>query len=390
MSSEEIMCKGCRRLVMSTFEFCPYCGTSLGVIEKKMMFDTTRDLRKNLVQNANKYKREIKQFEEIRNIIDSKDPGIVDVHRQIANDLFGQFPQLKRVIEGNPEAVFKIFLIDIPYESRDGTKIHNCLLQKLSQKNGFINLSCNFAEIAVDLYSLDIPMWAPIPVGDQLLHVQRNEIIDLLPEPQRKFMNSAEPWAICNQIYNIEGRWVVWRVVNHLEGLDEFIETTNTVPVNFHFFTGFKYSHLFPILSTPRNGELIVGILEENEEEEFLEKIQKLNSSYSLDSRIEPITICISKDFLENSGIITYSTNKFMQKQIGHLHTNTISAGILEEIHKELAKITKKNIVQTEKKSDEFREQLAEEILEFSKGGMTDIMRILRPLPRKIRLEYRI
>jgi hypothetical protein len=388
MSSQEILCGGCRKVIEDKFNFCPYCGTSLGFLEEKMTFERLEDLRNSLGRNIDEYEKEIKHAEGIRNIVR---PEIIEEQRERTSEVLKQFPELERRIEEEPEPTFKIFIIDVPYESENGTRLHDCLLQILSCKNsGLINLSCGAEEISSDLYSLDVPIWAPSDIGDLLLNEQRNEIINNLPKSQKKFMLSAEPWAICTRVYNIEGRWVVWRIVNDLSGLDKFMKETATVPINFQFFADLRYSHLFPVLATPKEGELILGIFDENEEDKFFEMLAQLNTSYSLDSRIVPRTISISKEILEDFGVLPFSVRKFLSSQIGHLHSTTISKGILEQLRCDLASLTKKITIQTEKEGGEFREHLAEEFLEFSRKRTDGILRILRPIPREQRLEYKI
>ena len=391
MSSEEIKCKGCNRLVENIYRFCPHCGMSLGLLEEKMKFERPQDLKKDLEQNVDEFGKEVSQVEGIRRIIDSKDPQIIEKERERTSEVLEQFPILKKRIEDESEKTFKMFIVEIPYESKDEVLLHDCLLQKLSVRNsGLINLCCDAVEIASNLYSLDVPIWAPYQIGDQLLQEQKDQINELLPESQRKFMRSAEPWAICTRVYNIEGRWVVWRVIDELKELDKYMKKENTIPLNFHFFTNLKHSNLFPTLAAPNEGELIVGIFDENEEENFFGMLENLNSSYLLDSSITPKTISISKEVLEDFGILPYSVKKFLRRQVSHLHSSTISTGVFEQIYSELARFTKKSTVQTDKKHNEYREQLADEFLEFSRGGANGILRLLRPISREKRLEYKI
>ncbi|KYK36020.1 MAG: hypothetical protein AYK19_09815 [Theionarchaea archaeon DG-70-1] len=392
----EIICKGCGKSIQEDVNFCPVCGTTLGKLEEKYIFETMNDYvstsRGNLDQFLELMENPRELEEKIQERIQGRQPQVFERQREITKKILDRFPEIKRYVIDNPELEFKAFIISTPYEKSPDDFQHDCLLRHLAiEQNGLVNFSLGSTEIATNLYAFDVPIWAPKKVGHELLLDQKQQVERCLPLSQKKFLFSAEPWWVCSNVFDLDGRWVNWKLLFETEGLMDYIQEEGVVPLNFQIFSNMEYSDFFSIAGTRGDGEILVGVHTMEESDKFEEHLSELKDFYKLGREPEISIIRISWDTLEYLGLIGISAQQLLKSQRGHFFRKTISDSIIENVEQKT--ISDAKTVMAGRKSssvDEFMERLAERFLWHEMQGQEGIVKITHGIPRELKKEYRM
>ena len=390
--ASEITCTGCEKPIPKEADFCPHCGMSLGTLENKYVFETMSEYSSMTRENLERFLELMKNPEELVERIQEKEPQIFEKQKQITQKILDRFPEIKRHVIDNPNVEFNAFIISTPYITGRGILQHDCLLRQLAIKqNGLVNFSLGSAQLATDLYAFDVPVWAPKNVGHELLYNQQQQIIKCLPESQERFLYCAEPWWVCSKVFDLDGRWVNWRLLFKTEGFEDYLREKEEVPLNFHLFSNMKFAPLFSIAGTSGDGEVLLGIHKNEESSIFKEQLNELKKLYEFGDQPEIATIEISWDTLKSLGLIGSSANELL-KSDAHFFRKTFSEAIIENVERKTVSDTR--VVMTGDRSpsiDKFTEKVGKMFLWHEAQIHQDgVVRITHGIPREYRKEYRV
>jgi len=390
--TSEIKCKGCGEPIQENVEFCPHCGMSLGKLENRYIFETMKDYASMTKENLERFLNLMKNPEELEERIQEEKPQIFEKQREITQKILNRFPEIRRHAIENPEVEFKAFIISTPYETDKGILQHDCLLRQLAMKqNGLVNFSLGSAQLATDLYAFDVPVWAPKKIGHELLYDQQLQIKECMPESQEEFLYCAEPWWVCSKVFDLDGRWVNWRLLFKTEGFEDYLEKKEEVPLNFHIFSNMKYSHLFSIAGTSGDGEVLLGVHKNEESKILKEHFRELGKMYEFGKQPEITTIKISWNTLESLGLIGISARKLLKSE-AHFFRKTFSERIIEDTEQKTVSDTRAVMTGDESASiDEFMAKLGKRFLWYeAKSYQEGVVKITHGIPREYRKEYRV
>jgi hypothetical protein len=390
--TSEVICKGCGKSIQKDIFFCPYCGTSLGRLEEEYIFTTMDDYSSVSTDNLKRFLGFMDNPEELEERIQKDEPDIFEKQRKVTEEILRRFPEVRRYVFENPELRFKAFIISTPYFRKGNILQHDCLLRRLAiRQNGLINFSLGSAQLATDLYAFDNPIWADKRVGHKLLFNQKQLIENCLPASQKEFLICAEPWWACSKVFDLDGRWVNWKLLFKTEKFSDYVQKEKEVPLNFHIFSSMEYSHLFSIAGTSGDGEVLVGIYNEEESEIFKNQVHELGKLYEFGKKPEIQTIRISWDTLESLGIIGISAIGLLQSQ-SHFFRKTMSERIIEGTKQKTALDTRGTMTGGKSTSiDKFLERLEKRFLLHEVSGQQEgVMKITHGIPRELRKKYRV
>jgi hypothetical protein len=386
-------CKGCGKLVQSDAKFCPECGYSLGVLEDRYVFKTMNEYASVSEENLRHFLEVLENPEKLEERFTEEKPQIFEKQREITQKILDRFPDIRRYVIEEQEVEFNVFMISMPYHKESEVLQHDCLLRQLAiHQNGLVNFSLGSAQLATDFYAFDVPIWAPKKIGHELLSDQQQQVRSLMPSAQRKFLSSAEPWWVCSKVFDLDGRWINWRLLFRTEGFEDYAEENEEVPLNFHLFSNMKYSDLFSIAGTHGDGEVLVGLYEVEENEIFKKQLSQLQHLYEFGKEPEVKTIRISWQTLEHLGLIGYSAQQLLRMERSHFFQRTLEGKIVESVRNKTAQDTKGAMTSERIPSaDEFVGRQAKRFLWLgSEGCQGGSVRITHGIPRELRKEYRV
>lgn len=391
--SSRIKCKGCGKQVYMGTNFCPYCGMSTSLLEEEYTFKNIHDLVAVSRKNLERYLEIMKNPEEIEERIHTDKPEIFEKQKTITRTILRRFPEIKTYSCENPEIEFKAFIISVPYEKSPNNLQHDCLLRRLAiEQQGLVNFSIGSAQVASGLYAFDVPVWAPKRFGHELLFNQKSQIEKCLPVSQKKFLYCAEPWWVSTRIFDLDGRWVNWRLFYETDGIESYAEEKEEVPLYFHLFSNLEYSDLFSTAGTSGDGEVLMGLYGVNESGEFSRELDRLGELYRFGKKPEIETVKISWNTLELLGLIGESAQHILKPEKAHFFRKTISQGIIEDVERKTALDTKKTMITGKSFSeDDFMAVLGQKFLWLAdQSHQVSMMRISQGIPRELRKKYRI
>jgi hypothetical protein len=388
-----VKCKGCGRLIHGNMKFCPECGCSLGQLEQRYTFNTMNEYVSVSEENLHRFLDIIENPEKLEEKFIEEKPQIFENQREITQKILDRFPDIRRYVIEEQEVEFNVFMISMPYYTESEILQHDCLLRQLAvHQNGLVNFSLGSAQLATDLYAFDVPIWALKKIGHELLSDQQQQIRSLMPSSQKKFLSSAEPWWVCSKVFDLDGRWINWRLIFNTEGFEDYAKESEEVPLNFHLFSNMKYSDLFSIAGTHGDGEVLVGLYEIEERKIFKQQLSQLEHLYEFGKPPEVKTIRISWQTLEHLGLIGYSAQQLLRMERSHFFQKTLEGKIVESVRNKTAQDTKGAMTSERISSaDEFVGRQAKRFLWFgSEGYQGGSVRITHGVPRELRKEYRV
>lgn len=391
--TSQVKCKGCGKLVQEDLNFCPYCGTTLGKLEDEYIFETMEDYTSMSKENLDRFLKFMKKPDELKEIIQEKKPQIFEEQKEITQKILDRFPEIKRYILEDQKVEFKAFIISMPYEKEPNVLQHDCLLRRLSMdQNGLVNFSLGSIQLATGLYAFDVPVWAPKKIGHELLFDQKKQIEKCMPTSQQKFLYSAEPWWVCSKVFDLDGRWVNWRLLFKTEGFMDYLQEQEEIPLNFHLFSNMEYSDLFSIAGTSGDGEVLIGVHRIEEDSVFKNQLHELEELYRFGKTPEVEIIEVSWDTLESLGLIGVSAQQLLKSERGHFFRKTLSERVIESVEQKTV-LDAKGIMTGGKDSspDEFVDRISRKILWLeTQGQQKGVVRITQGISRELRKDYRI
>jgi hypothetical protein len=384
-------CFRCEKEFDDSFNFCPHCGREKGASLEEMKFEDMEEIRKALVENTEKYKDKMKKSGEILDLIDEKDKKIFEFQKEFIDRFLGRFPRIKDSIR-EEDFKFYLFIMGIPYYKENKEYQHDCILQKLAERqSGIVNLSLNVEEISSQLFSVDIPIWTDA-FSEKSIEEQYMVLKKEIPDGQMYFIESAEPWYYLDRVYKFDGKWINWKFVFRIppDKFEEFVNKNKEVPINVQNLSPLKYYNYISTAGTASDGETIVGIIERDEKELFYQKYEEINRFYYEGSPPELEMIEISWDILKDMGFLYRSIDKILRSK-KHIFSKSLADIVTSISQEELAKFTQ-NVT--------FRKNLDEETLNkilvnssidrVYKRYESSTIGIYEPIQRKSRDQYRI
>ena len=391
--TSKIECKGCGRFVNEGISFCPYCGTSLGKLEEEYIFETTDQYTSFSVENLDRFLKLMKNPEELEEKIQKERPQIFEKQKKVTERILERFPEVRRQVIEDQDLEFNAFFISIPYEKDNNVVQHDCLLRQLAMtQNGLVNFSLDSTELAADLYAFDVPIWAPRKVGHELLIEQQKQIKECMPLSQNEFLYCAEPWWVCSKVFDMDGRWVNWRLLFKTEGLSDYVQKEEEVPLNFHLFSNMEYSDIFSIAGTRGDGEVLVGVHKAEEKNTFKRQLCELRKMYEFGRKPEISTVRISWNTLKSLGLIGISAQQLLKSESGHFFRKTLSERIIGKVEEKAALETRGSMSVGRSSSElEFMDKVAERFLWYdTQGHQGGTVKITHGIPRELRKDYRV
>ncbi|MBU7028544.1 MAG: hypothetical protein HXS48_16540 [Theionarchaea archaeon] len=386
-------CKNCGREVEPHFEYCPYCGLLVHVPDR-MKYDNSDSLKKKWESNIDLFTSMMKGSLGIPKILDEMgemEPEIVKKQREFTELILDRFPIIKERILDDQSLVFYADLIDIPYLRNEDEYQHDCIQEKLSAvQDGAVNIAVGSREVSSYIYRTDLAISATEEPGESLLSKQSRILYERIPDGQREFLISAEPWDICDRVYNYEGTWIIWKLLFKTHGLNEWVRRNKCAPINFQRLSNLKYANLFPIGGTRKGGEIILAIVEKSEKKAFNKAIRSMKNFDDFNLIIKRKEIEISWETLEELGIICQAAIKAYSGKSGHIFTKTMADLIFKTIASETGSYTEKANV-SEFEGDEFLKGMARTLISnYKMEWHEEVLHKVQPIPRELRKKYGI
>ena len=386
-------CINCGREVEPHYKYCPFCGLLVHVPDR-MKYDNSDTLKKKWEDNINFFTVTMKNPSGISKIIDTMEgtePEIVKRQREFTKMVLDRFPIIKERIKEDQNIIFYADLIDIPYLRNENDYQHECIQEKLSVlQDGLVNIAVGSREISSYIYMTDLSIWATEEPGESLLSKQSRILYERIPDGQRKFLISAEPWNICDRVYNYEGTWIIWKLLFETYGLNEWIYKNKSAPINFQRLSNLRYSGLFPIGGTKEGGEIILAIVEESEKEELNKALKSMRSLDDFDLKIRRKEIEISWKTLEELGIICQAAIRAYSSKGGHIFTKAMADLILRATTSETGGYAEKASI-SDFEGDEFLRGMANTLIRnYKMEWHEEVLHVVQPIPRDLRKKYRI
>ena len=386
-------CKNCGREVQQHYEYCPYCGL-LVHFPDRIKYESSDVLKKRWDNNVNLFTTTMQNPTEISKIVnemEEKEPKIVKKQREFTELVLNKFPAVKERIEEDQSLIFYADLIDIPYMRDESEYQHECIQEKLSAlQDGIVNIAVGSRELSAYMYMTDLAIWAKEEPGESLLSKQSRALYEMIPEGQRKFLISAEPWNICDRVYNYEGTWIIWKLLFETYRLNEWIRKNRCTPINFQRLSHLKYSNLFPIGGTREGGEIILAIVEQSEKEALENAINSMRTYDGFRLEIKRKEIEISWQTLKELGIICQAAIKAYSGKSGHIFSKRMADIILQTTVSETDSYAEKANV-SEFGEDEFLKGMASTLIRNHKMEWhEEVLHVIQPIPRELRKRYRI
>lgn len=393
MGSQITKCRNCDREVEQQYEYCPYCGLLVHFPEK-MKYESSDVLKRKWTGNIDLFTatmRNPSKTSEIVGEMKEKEPEIVKRQREFTELILDKFPLIKERIQEDQDLVFHADLIDIPYLRNESEYQHDCIQEKLSGlQDGIVNIAVGGKEVSTFIYMTDLAIWATEELGESLLSKQSSILSENIPDGQRKFLISAEPWNICDRVYNYEGTWVMWKLLFETRGLNEWVRNNKCTPINFQKFSNLKYSNLFPIGGTKKGGEIILAIVEQSEKEALEKAIHSMKSFDEFNLRIRRKEIKISWETLLELGIICQAAIRAYSGKSGHVFSKKMADFILQNAISETDGYAEKANV-SEFEADEFLRGMANTLIRnYKMEWHEEVLHVTQPIPRELRKKYGI
>ncbi|KYK32996.1 MAG: hypothetical protein AYK18_15155 [Theionarchaea archaeon DG-70] len=385
-------CVNCGKKFNDSFSYCPHCGRKKGASSEEMKSKSMEDIRKAIEKNIKAYRKQMESTSEILEIVKQKDRNTFEMQKKLTEKILNRFPEIERRIREDHNVRFQAFIINVPYEWKKGP-LHNCMLQELAKKNDDIaNFCLGVQELAIDLYEVNIPIWTNEPFGEGALKKQLPVFKKAIPWEQMKFMYVAEPWHFINRVHDFDGRWINWRVIFKISEKEfkEFTEEYKEIPLSIQKFSDLKYANHFSTVGTALDGESFLGVIENSEIPQFMSEFRSLESSFPQTSKPTLELIKIDWDLLKEFGFFNFSLEKILSSE-PHLFSRHVSRHIMDTAKEELARFTKQKVLREEQKRDEILDIIAEGLVTIaSEEQRESISKIVKPIPRNLRNEYRI
>lgn len=386
-------CRNCGREVGQHYEYCPYCGL-LVHFPDKMKYSDSDTLKKKWEDNIDLFTGIMRSSSGVSKIIDEmeeNEPEIVKRQRAFTETILDKFPTIEERIKEDPSLILYADLLEIPYFRDGGEYQHDCIQEKLSAlQDGVVNIAIGSREISSYIYMTDLAIWAPEVPGESLLSKQAGMLYEWIPEGQKKFLISAEPWYICDRVYNYEGIWIIWKLLFETHGLNEWVRKNRCTPMNFQKLSNLRYSNLFPIGGTKEGGEIILTIVEESEKESLNRAINSMKCFEDFNLKVKRKEIKISWETLQELGIICQAAIKAYSDKSGHIFSKKMSDLFLQTAISETGGYTEKaNISEFEK--DDFSKGMASTLIRnYKMEWHEEVLHVIQPIPRELRKKYRI
>jgi len=397
MGNSITKCKNCGREVESNFEYCPYCGL-LVHFPDRMKYDNSDTLKKRWNDNLDFFMETISSSSGTSKILDKMEeaePEIVNKQREFTELVLDKFPIVKEKIKEDQNLVFYANLIDIPYLRSKGNYQHDCIQEKLStMQDGLVNIAVGCREISSYIYMTDLAIWAiekpGESLGESLLRKQSRMLYKRIPDGQKRFLISVEPWNICDRVYNYEGTWIIWKLLFETHGLSKWVSENRCTPINFQRLSNLKYSNLFPIGGTKEGGEIILAIIEKSEGKTLDRAINSMKDFDGFKLKTKRKKMEISWETLKELGIICQAAIKSYSGNTGHIFTRKMADLILQTTTTETGCYAEKtNISEFEK--EKFLEGMAYTLIrDYRMEWHEEVLHVIQPIPRKLRKRYRI
>lgn len=393
MGKPIVKCKNCGREVEPRYEYCPYCGL-LVHFPDKMKYSSSDILRKRWTGNIDLFKETIENPSEVLKIVgrmEETESKIVKKQREFTDTILGRFPIIKERIKEDQSLTFYAGLIDIPYIRKGGDYQHDCIQEKISvMQDGLVNIAVGSQEISSYLYTTDLAIWAVEEHGESLLSKQSRMLLDNIPDGQRRFLISAEPWYICSRVYNYEGTWLIWKLLFKTHGLKEWVSKNKCTPINFQRLSGLEYSSLFPIGGTKGGGEIILTVVEKSEKEALDKALNSMVIFDKFELDIERKEIEISWETLQDLGIICQAAVKTYSGKSSHVFTKRMADNILQAATAETGGYAEKANV-SEFEEENFLTGMAQTLIKSFKMEWYDgVYDVIQVIPRDLRKKYRV
>jgi hypothetical protein len=387
------MCKNCGREVEQHFEYCPYCGL-LVHFPDKLRYKNSDVLRKKWNNNIDIFTAAMRSSTGISKIVEEmekKEPKIVSRQREFTELVLNKFPVIKERIGEDQDLIFYADLIDIPYLRGESEYQHECIQEKLSAlQDGIVNIAVGSREISSYIYMTDLAIWATEEPGEALLSKQSRILFERIPDGQKKFLISAEPWNICDRVYNYEGTWIIWKLLFETHRLNDWIRKNRCTPINFQRLSTLEYANLFPIGGTREGGEIILAIVEKSEKAALEKAIDSMRIYDGFNLEIKRKEIQISWETLKELGIICQAAIKAYSDKSGHIFSKKMADLILRTAISETDGYAEKTNV-SEFGEDKFLKGMADTLIRNHKMEWhEEVLHVVQPIPRELRKKYRI